>query len=206
MTTKERLTANTNNESVFHPHLLDLRSRLMKNQILLCTAVLLVQFVGQGWSQELATPLSRFDLDAGAWGGVHSGVQTNGAPVEKRLSVMIHYEYRFRDSFGLIAAMQFWKTRFLRYDGVETHEYFSPSGSLMTGMKLRYPFRSWTPNATCGVGTGMGQAPFLLFYSLGWEIRLPSIVSVAFELRRTTIQEDSFFLLAGIVVRLDRQQ
>lgn len=153
-------------------------------------------------TQELLLPLSRFDRDAGHWVGAHVGIQTNGASVKDRLSGMIHYEHRFRDAFGLLVALQLWKTRFQRYDGIQKYEYIASSGSLMAAMRFRFPFRFLTPNMTVGAGTGMGQAPVLLFYSIGAEASATPNIHFAVEIRRTTIQEDSFFIMVVSLFKL----
>jgi hypothetical protein len=165
-----------------------------------CIPFVLFAFPEKTYSQELTAPLSRFDRDAGSWVGLHAGLQTNGAPLENRFTGMIHYEHRFRDSFGLAAELQLWRTWFVRFDGLHTHDVFVSAGSLMASMKFRFPFRYWTPFLSCGVGTGMGLAPFILFYSFGFEIHVSSFARIAFHTRRTTVQEDSFFFLAGCLI------
>lgn len=169
-----------------------------------CYVVFLLLFIVSisAISQDRFPVSSRFDQDAGPWAGIHLGFQTNGAPFDKRLSGLIHYEYRFKDSFGLLVSYQVWRTRFVIFDGVQTHELFTTFGSLMGAMKFRLPLGLFAPFVTSGIGSGVSLAPFLLFYSFGTKIYIHRKLHAALEIRRTTIQEDSFFMLLGFAMAL----
>jgi hypothetical protein len=146
--------------------------------------------------------LTRYDDDAGHWASVLAGIQTNGAPFDKRLSALIRYEYRFRDHFGLFAALQFWQIRRSSYDGFVSRDFFSRAGSTTVGMKLRVLFRYLGLSISGGMGSGVGPAPFLLFYSAGAELPVSDHVHPMLEIKRTTITEDSFFIMIGCAVHL----
>ena len=139
-----------------------------------------------------------FVRDAGHWIGIGFGIHTNSAnSVEDKFSWMIQYDYRFKDSFGLLTTFQWWKTTNEINDGITTHEIVDPSGSLMLGAKFRLPLSFVTPFLTCGAGTGKGSAPFLLFYTIGLDFPITRTFHLGTEIRRTTIQEDSFFFMIG---------
>ncbi len=183
---------------------MDLKSLLVL--IMACTKVSLVSFCvlapNTGHAQDRAMPLTMFDRDAGAWATIKVGYQTNGSPFEKRLSASVQYEYRFREAWSISLSIQLWKTRRFTWDGMKTTEWYMNSGSMMVAFKLRLPFRSWTPFAAAGFGSGMAQAIILFHYSAGTEVSLSQQLHLVFEIQRTTVQEDSFFLQTGIAFKL----
>ncbi len=147
-------------------------------------------------------PLSRYDRDSGGWFSGAIGYQTNGAEFSKRLSQQLHWEYRTKESFGVLVGMQFWRTRVLGAPNERDDRYEKWIG-LDAGLKFRFPLGGVTPH----LGFGMKFTASLVigglpYYSVGFELPVLSWLHPTCWIMRTTSTQDSFFLFAGVAIKL----